>query len=102
MSCFVKRKCLFSFSFINMIDDALFWHRNMSFSNWDQDNDRLDDTCASVRQVAWWFNHFVQSNLNALYFDDDNSGKSIHWCHLPGGEFNINYTEMNIRLLSGM
>ncbi|XP_071835967.1 fibrinogen-like protein A isoform X3 [Apostichopus japonicus] len=81
--------------------DRMAYHRNMSFSTWDRDNDKHSSyNCASYDHGGWWFNACYYSNLNGLYFDSHDSHKTIYWYSLPGGNYNIKYTEMKLRPVS--
>ncbi|XP_071840829.1 fibrinogen-like protein A isoform X1 [Apostichopus japonicus] len=77
---------------------ALSNHRNCSFSTFNKDNDESGSThCAVERHGAWWYKSCATSNLNGDYMAADDNESSIHWYDLPGGLYNIKYTEMKIR-----
>ncbi|XP_071837498.1 fibrinogen-like protein A [Apostichopus japonicus] len=77
---------------------ALSSHLNSSFSTFDRDNDiAADSNCADSNHGAWWYKSCANSNLNGNYTAADNDTSSIYWLDLPGGLYNIKYTEMKIR-----
>ncbi|XP_071836404.1 ficolin-1-like isoform X2 [Apostichopus japonicus] len=77
---------------------ALSYHLNSAFTTFDRDNDKADSTnCADILHGAWWYKSCANSNLNGDYMAADNDGSSIYWYFLPGGHYNIKYTEMKIR-----
>ncbi|XP_071830434.1 fibrinogen-like protein A isoform X2 [Apostichopus japonicus] len=77
---------------------ALSSHLNSAFSTFDRDNDKSNSVhCAVRRHGAWWYKSCAASNLNGDYMAADDDASSIHWQELPGGEYNIKYTEMKIR-----
>ncbi|PIK51901.1 fibrinogen-like protein A [Apostichopus japonicus] len=75
------------------------YNRNMSFSTWDRDNDKHSSyNCASYYHGGWWFNNcYEYSHIKGLYFDRQDSYKTIQWYQLPGGRYNVKYTEMKLR-----
>ncbi|XP_071837493.1 fibrinogen-like protein A isoform X1 [Apostichopus japonicus] len=76
---------------------ALSSHLNSAFSTFDRDNDIADSTnCAVTNHGAWWYKNCATSNLNGNYMATDDES-SIKWHDLPGGQYNIKYTEMKIR-----
>ncbi|XP_071837492.1 fibrinogen-like protein A [Apostichopus japonicus] len=77
---------------------ALSYHLNYAFSTFDRDNDKTYPVnCADDNHGAWWYNACATSNLNGDYMAADDAQSSIHWYFLPGGNFNIKFTEMKIR-----
>ncbi|PIK42966.1 hypothetical protein BSL78_20176, partial [Apostichopus japonicus] len=78
---------------------ALSSHRKDAFSTVDRDNDIADSTnCAVTNHGAWWYKSCATSNLNGNYMAANDDGESsIKWHDLPGGQYNIKYTEMKIR-----
>ncbi|XP_071830429.1 fibrinogen-like protein A [Apostichopus japonicus] len=78
---------------------ALSTHRNSAFSTFDRDNDKAvgSTNCAISRHGAWWYKNCAESNLNGDYMAADDALSSIQWYFLPGGHYNIKYTEMKIR-----
>ncbi|PIK37290.1 putative tenascin-N isoform X1, partial [Apostichopus japonicus] len=77
---------------------ALSYHLNFAFSTFDRDNDNAGSTnCAVEHHGAWWYKSCASSNLNGNYMAADDALSSIYWYYLPGGRFNIKYTEMKIR-----
>ncbi|XP_071837490.1 fibrinogen-like protein A [Apostichopus japonicus] len=78
---------------------ALSSHLNYAFSTFDRDNDIAagSTNCAATNHGAWWYKSCAESNLNGDYMAADNDKSSIRWLELPGGDYNIKYTEMKIR-----
>ncbi|PIK50994.1 hypothetical protein BSL78_12123 [Apostichopus japonicus] len=77
---------------------VLSFSRNSAFSTFDRDNDKAGGTsCAAIYHGAWWYKSCAVSNLNGDYMAADDALSSIHWYDLPGGHYNIKYTEMKIR-----
>ncbi|XP_073248430.1 ficolin-1-like [Porites lutea] len=66
--------------------DSLGYHRGMSFSTKDRDNDKYGVVnCALGNKGAWWYNFCLQSDLN---------GGRISWKHLKN---RLKRSEMKIR-----
>ncbi|NXL85911.1 FCN1 protein, partial [Alectura lathami] len=71
--------------------DSLSYHKDMSFSTTDQDNDMSSFNCAAAYKGAWWYNDCHYSNLNGMYWlgvhgsyaDGINwkTGKEYHYSH---------------------
>lgn len=71
--------------------DSLSYHKDMSFSTADQDNDMSSFNCATAYKGAWWYNDCHYSNLNGMYWlgahgsyaDGINwkTGKEYHYSH---------------------
>ncbi|PIK48944.1 Tenascin-R [Apostichopus japonicus] len=77
---------------------ALSFYLNSAFSTFDRDNDIDGSTnCAAYQHGAWWYKSCANSNLNGDYMAADDAQSSIYWYNLPGGRYNIKYTEMKIR-----
>ncbi|XP_071837595.1 uncharacterized protein [Apostichopus japonicus] len=77
---------------------ALSAHLNSAFSTFDRDNDITGSyNCAVIYHGAWWYKDCAASNLNGDYMAADDNQSSINWFDLPGGQYNIKYTEMKIR-----
>ena len=88
--------------FVGNASDALGYHRGMSFTTKDRDNDKWSTNCALRYKGAWWYNGCHISNLNGLYLngkDDSNSCQGMRWLHWPKGScYSVKKTEMKIRL----
>ena len=77
--------CFFFLIFAGTAGDSLGYHRGMSFSTMDRDNDKLSRNCALVHTGAWWYKSCWFSNLN---------GRAISWSHWKN---NLKRSEMKIR-----
>ncbi|PIK59698.1 fibrinogen-like protein A [Apostichopus japonicus] len=107
-------------------DDKLSWHKNMSFSTYDRDNDNWTDfNCAERHKGAWWFGELNDDeasgcvtehgycerfpngdgcaecgnvHLNAD-FDGSTRGTNIFWDSMTGddNDCGLHYTEMKLR-----
>ncbi|PIK42178.1 hypothetical protein BSL78_20976 [Apostichopus japonicus] len=75
----------------SIADDALRYHVDDRFSTFDSNS----GTCTEDQHGAWWHEGCSISNLNGEYNGTGQTG--IKWNKLPGGEYNITYTEMKIR-----
>ncbi|PIK57715.1 Fibrinogen-like protein A [Apostichopus japonicus] len=80
----------------NSGNDALNFHRNMSFSTSDADHDKHTTNCAATHRGGWWFNACDTSNLNGRYGVEEDAG-AVEWNGLPGGSYALKFTEMKIR-----
>ncbi|PIK48858.1 hypothetical protein BSL78_14260 [Apostichopus japonicus] len=70
---------------------ALRYDVNRRFNTFDSNS----GTCSEDQYGAWWYYGCSISNLNGEYNGTGYIG--IKWYNLPGGEYNITYTEMKIR-----
>uniref|UniRef100_A0A8C9F328 Fibrinogen C-terminal domain-containing protein n=1 Tax=Pavo cristatus TaxID=9049 RepID=A0A8C9F328_PAVCR len=61
--------------------DSLSYHKDMSFSTADQDNDISSFNCATAYKGAWWYNDCHCSNLNGMYWlgAHGSYADSINW-----------------------
>ncbi|NXD39536.1 FCN1 protein, partial [Copsychus sechellarum] len=79
--------------------DSLSYHRDMSFSTTDQDNDMSSFNCATEYKGAWWYNDCHYSNLNGMYWMGAHGSYAdgINW--KTGKEYHYSYkrTEMKFR-----
>ncbi|XP_071828208.1 fibrinogen-like protein A isoform X2 [Apostichopus japonicus] len=80
----------------NSGNDALDYHRNMSFSTSDADHDPATWNCAASNKGGWWFNACDTSNLNGRYGVEEDAG-AVEWTGMPGGSYALKFTEMKIR-----
>ena len=84
--------------FVGNASDALGYHRGMSFSTNDRDNDKNGANCASIHKGAWWYRHCHHSNLNGLYLNGKNNCQGMRWLNWPKGScYSVKKTEMKIR-----
>ena len=78
--------------------DALGYHRGMSFSTKDRDNDKWRSNCALGRKGAWWYKNCHHSNLNGQYLNGKDDCKGMRWLNWPKGScYSVKKTEMKIR-----
>ena len=78
--------CVFFFLiFAGTAGDSLGYHRGMSFTTKDRDNDKSSGNCALVHTGAWWYKNCYYSNLN---------GRRISWHHWKN---NLKRSEIKIR-----
>ena len=85
--------------FVGTASDALGYHRGMSFTTKDRDNDKSSSNCALSYKGAWWYNNCHHSNLNGLYLNGNKGDcKGMRWLNWPkGGCYSVKKTEMKIR-----
>ena len=75
--------------FAGTAGDSLGYHRGMSFTTKDRDNDKYGGgNCALGHTGAWWYKSCHHSNLN---------GRRISWYHWKNSYFNLKRSEMKIR-----
>ena len=78
--------------------DSLGYHRGMSFSTKDRDNDNwIGGKCAVSRTGAWWYNFCQYSNLNGLYLNGKFDQKGMCWYHWKNLHDSVKRSEMKIR-----
>ncbi|PIK41520.1 putative tenascin-X-like [Apostichopus japonicus] len=82
------------FLFLNSRDDALNYHRNMSFSTSDADHECLRNCAASHGGAGGSLLRY--SNLNGRYGVEEDAG-AVEWSGMPGGSYALKFTEMKIR-----
>ena len=70
-----------SFFFAGTAGDSLNYHRGMSFSTKDSDNDKWGNNCASTAKGAWWYRECSYSSLNGLYLPGKSDHRGICWYH---------------------
>ena len=81
--------CFFFLIFAGTAGDSLGYHRGMSFTTKDRDNDKSGGgNCALGSEGAWWYKHCYNSNLN---------GRRISWYHWKNSYYNLKRSEMKIR-----
>ena len=80
--------------------DSLAFHRGMSFTTRDQENDdHVDHNCAIKFKGAWWYRWCHRSNLNGLYLRGNHSSYAdgVNWLHWRGYHYSLKRTEMKMR-----
>ena len=80
--------------------DSLTWHRNMSFSAKDQDNDQASGaSCAILCEGAWWYSACHSSNLNGRYLNGNHSSyaNGVNWYPWKGYHYSAERAEMKIK-----
>ena len=87
----------FFFLLIGTAGDSLGYHRGMSFSTKDRDNDKWGGNCALSNTGGWWFNHCHSSNLNGLYLNGTVDPKGVTWHHWKNSFHSLKKSEMKIR-----
>ena len=90
----------FLFIFLGTAGDSLAWHRNMSFSTNDQDNDQAPgESCAISYNGAWWYNACHASNLNGRYLNGSHSSyaNGVNWYHWKGYHYSAKRAEMKTK-----
>ncbi|XP_058833167.1 mucin-19-like [Topomyia yanbarensis] len=80
--------------------DSLNYHRNVSFSTADRDNDLATVNCARLYKAAWWYCNCFDSQLNGQYEKGPvNSKASMHWFTLHQKNIALKASKMLIRNL---
>ncbi|XP_043235818.1 microfibril-associated glycoprotein 4-like [Amphibalanus amphitrite] len=80
--------------------DSLSYHSGMQFSTDDEDNDLWSANCGEVYAAGWWFNNCHESNLNGIYYGNNNptSGKDgVVWYAWHGFYYSLKDAVMKIR-----
>ena len=77
--------------------DSLGYHRGMSFSTKDRDNDKNSGSCALSYKGAWWYNSCHRSNLNGLYLNGKDDPKGVTWYYWKNSHYSFKKSEMKIR-----
>ncbi|XP_020907168.1 ficolin-2 [Exaiptasia diaphana] len=80
--------------------DSLSYHRYMTFTTKDRDNDKCGGSCAVGCKGAWWYNCCHHSNLNGQYkYNGTSSGINVVWYHwrLETGYHSLARAEMKMR-----
>ena len=87
----------FCFRFQGTAGDSLGYHRGLSFSTKDRDNDKHSGNCALGHKGAWWYNACHNSHLNGLYLHGKIDGKGMVWYHWKSNNYSVKRSEMKIR-----
>ena len=89
------------FIFLGTAGDSLAWHRNMSFSTRDQNNDPASHiiNCAIKHEGAWWYHRCHYSNLNGRYLKGNHSSyaNGVNWYHWKGYYYSAKRAEMKTK-----
>ncbi|CAH3025071.1 unnamed protein product, partial [Porites evermanni] len=87
--------------FAGTAGDSLTYHRGMSFTTKDRDNDQLlaclPDNCALRFKGAWWYHGCHYSNLNGLYRPWKIDDRVISWYCWKKACHSAKRSEMKIR-----
>ncbi|XP_034486965.1 angiopoietin-related protein 2-like [Drosophila innubila] len=77
--------------------DSLKYHRGMSFTTFDRDNDlRSNGNCADSSSGGWWYANCTVSNLAGAY-NDNRFDKGIIWKTFRGKNYSLKQAVMLIR-----
>ena len=82
--------------------DALIRQLGHKFSTRDQDNDaRLDASCAVTYKGGWWYSSCHHSNLNGRYLRGNHTSfaDGVNWRQWKGYHYSLRFTEMKVRPL---
>ena len=86
------------FLFAGTAGDSLAYHRGMSFTTKDRDNDKNSGgNCALGYKGGWWYNSCHYSNLNGLYLNGKNDPKGMDWRLWKNTHYSVKRSEMKIR-----
>ena len=79
--------------------EDLIYHNGAQFSTKDRDNDqRSSGSVASISQGAWWYKHWLDSNLNGRYRYGTSDWGTMWWRSLGEGAVEaMKFTEMKLR-----
>ena len=81
--------------------DSLDYHRGMSFSTKDRDNDKYSavETVSLSYKGGWWpwYNSCHRSNLNCLYLNGKVDPKGMDWDYWKNNHYCFKKSEMKIR-----
>ncbi|KAH8233081.1 hypothetical protein KR026_003902 [Drosophila bipectinata] len=83
--------------------DSMDEHRNMMFSTYDSDNDKVVENCAAMYTGAWWYNRCYHNNLNGAYLGSgiyDGQylyGSGITWRTFQDYALSLKKVEMMVR-----
>ena len=63
------------------IGDSLSYGNNKKFSTKDRDNDEWNGNCAVERHGAWWYKKCGKSNLNGMYYRNEENDRNdvVRW-----------------------
>ena len=82
---------------IGTAGDSLGYHRGISFSTKDRDNDKNSGNYALNYKGAWWYNRCLYSNLNGLYLNGEVDPKGVTWYYWKNSQYSFKKSEMRIR-----
>ena len=87
-----------SFFFAGTAGDSFGYHRGMSFTTKDRDNDQWwGKNCALSYKGGWWYGACHYSNLNGLYRNGKFDCGGMRWDALTSSCFSVKRSEMKIR-----
>ena len=85
------------FLFAETAGVSLAYHRGMSFTTKDLDNDKSSGNCALDYKGEWRYNSCHFSNLNGLYLSGKNDPKGMDWRLWKNTHYSVKRSEMKIR-----
>ena len=95
----LRKYLLFQFHFPGNAGDSLSYHKSLSFSTKDRDNDLESGNCATRYKGAWWYKYCHYSNLNGLYLRGRHSSGAdgVNWYHWRGYHYSVKRAEMKLK-----
>ncbi|XP_059153713.1 fibroleukin-like isoform X2 [Physella acuta] len=77
--------------------DMFSWHKSMTFSTIDSDNDwSSGGNCAADRRGGWWYSDCHWVNVNGEWASLVHN-KGIHWASITGHSDSLDFVEMKLR-----
>ena len=95
----LRKHLLFQFHFPGNAGDSLSYHKSLSFSTKDRDNDQHSGNCATDYKGAWWYRDCHRSNLNGLYHHGSHSSHAdgVNWYNWKGHNYSAKRAEMKLK-----
>ncbi|XP_020601876.1 microfibril-associated glycoprotein 4-like [Orbicella faveolata] len=87
-------------SYTGTAGDSLSWHNDMQFTTRDRDHDNsADGNCAEFYKGAWWYNACLSSNLNGVYYRNQQTSYAdgVNWKTWGGLYYSASRAEMKLR-----
>lgn len=85
-----RHKCLY------FTEDSMWYHDEMFFSTFDNDNDSYAANCAQLRRGEWWYRYCHKANLNGEYGNTEFSN-GINWDSWRGFNYSMKEVRMMVR-----